>query len=72
MNLDVNTDTDHRKQLQYELYATINRHGISSGGHYTACCKGQVSHKWHHYNDSQVTEVDIKNIPSKKHIYSLL
>jgi ubiquitin C-terminal hydrolase len=42
----------------YELFSTIHHHGSAGGGHYTSHAKHPVNHKWAHYDDERVYEVD--------------
>ena len=45
----------------YELISICNHSGRCLGGHYTAYIKNQ-NNKWYHFNDTNVTEIDKKNI----------
>ena len=45
-------------KCDYELFATIEHHGSSRGGHYTSHAKHPVSGKWNFYDDESVTTVD--------------
>ena len=44
----------------YELFSTIHHHGSANGGHYTAHAKHPVNHKWAHYDDERVYDVEGK------------
>jgi ubiquitin C-terminal hydrolase len=44
----------------YELFSTIHHHGSAGGGHYTSHAKHPVNHKWAHYDDERVYEVEGK------------
>ena len=37
----------------YELFATVNHHGVAGGGHYTAQAKHPVTGKWNHFDDER-------------------
>ena len=43
----------------YELYGVCNHSGSVMGGHYTAFVKN-ANGKWYHYNDTNVSEVNIE------------
>jgi ubiquitin C-terminal hydrolase len=44
-------------KASYELFATVDHHGHSGGGHYTSYSKHSVSGKWIMYDDDTGTEV---------------
>lgn len=44
----------------YNLYGVCNHSGSSMGGHYTAFVKN-ANEKWYHYNDTNVSEVALRN-----------
>ena len=55
-----------KKSSKYDLYGVCNHSGNIFGGHYTAFVKNS-SNKWHHYNDTTITEVkEPKNIKSNR------
>ncbi len=50
----------YKKELyKYELYGVCNHSGGLMGGHYTAYVKN-ANDKWYHFNDTNVSEVGIK------------
>ena len=58
---------------EYELYAFINHFGKTYGGHYTACCRGNISNsntQWHHYDDSRVVRMNMEEV-NKRNAYIL-
>lgn len=44
-------------KASYELFATVDHHGHSGGGHYTSYSKHAVSGRWVMYDDDSATEV---------------
>jgi ubiquitin C-terminal hydrolase len=44
-------------KASYELFATVDHHGNSGGGHYTSYSKHAVSGKWVMYDDDSAMEV---------------
>lgn len=48
----------------YDLYGIVNHSGGVGFGHYTAYAKNNG--KWYNYDDSSVSEVDAKDIVTKK------
>lgn len=44
-------------KASYELFATVDHHGNSGGGHYTSYSKHSVSGRWVMYDDDKGTEV---------------
>ena len=45
-------DSPEQSQHQgYELFATVDHHGVAGGGHYTAQAKSPLSEKWHLFDD---------------------
>jgi ubiquitin C-terminal hydrolase len=52
----------------YELFATVNHHGNSNGGHYTSYAKHSVSGKWVLYDDESGVEVPDVIINSSTYI----
>lgn len=53
----------------YELYSVCNHSGSLNGGHYWSICK-KNNGKWYDFNDSSVSQIDVKNIISE-HNYIL-
>ena len=54
------------KEKIYDLYATINHQGQTTGGHYVAYCKeDNKSDTWYYYNDTEVKEVKATSIKKK-------
>ncbi|XP_046898273.1 putative ubiquitin carboxyl-terminal hydrolase 50 [Hypomesus transpacificus] len=41
----------------YSLYAVVNHTGDLDMGHYTALCHSTLSHAWHRFDDTTVTEI---------------
>ena len=44
-------------KASYELFSTIEHHGVSGGGHYTSHAKHSVTEKWTFYDDESGIEV---------------
>jgi len=58
-SMPIETDTNQKEPLLYDLFAVSNHLGGSAGGgHYTAYCKNFKNEKWYHFNDQSVTEVN--------------
>ena len=51
--------------LVYELYSILVHSGGAYGGHYYAYIKSFEDGKWYTFNDTTVSEVDQKELPSK-------
>jgi ubiquitin C-terminal hydrolase len=51
------SSTEPSSRDSYELFATINHHGSSGGGHYTSQAKHPVSGKWAQYDDESGREI---------------
>ena len=41
----------------YELFATVNHHGVAGGGHYTAQAKHPVTGKWNLFDDERAMAI---------------
>jgi ubiquitin carboxyl-terminal hydrolase 8 len=41
----------------YECFATVDHHGSSGGGHYTAQAKSPLTEKWHTFDDETATPI---------------
>ncbi len=41
----------------YECFATVDHHGSSGGGHYTAQAKSPLTEKWHVFDDETATPI---------------
>ena len=39
------------RQVNYKLYATVDHHGSTGGGHYTAQAESPINQKWYGYDD---------------------
>jgi len=52
----------------YELFATINHHGSSGGGHYTSCAKHPVTGGWAFYDDECGRSCDVPLLNSTAYI----
>jgi len=59
------------KISKYDLYATINHHGILGSGHYIAHAKNRFSDDWHKFNDSICSIVNESNIRNMNSAYCL-
>ena len=46
----------------YELFATVNHHGVAGGGHYTAQAKHPVTGKWNLYDDERTMPITSPSI----------
>ena len=46
----------------YELFATVNHHGVAGGGHYTAQAKHPVTGKWNHFDDERPSAMNAPSI----------
>jgi len=53
-------------KYKYDLYGVCNHSGSALGGHYTAYVKTLGSGKWHHFNDTSVSEVNERVVVSTK------
>jgi ubiquitin C-terminal hydrolase len=42
----------------YELFATVDHHGSSGGGHYTAQAKSPLTEKWHLFDDETASSMN--------------
>jgi len=49
---------------KYDLFAVCNHYGSLAYGHYTAFAKNYLSEKWYCFDDSQVMEIDEREILS--------
>lgn len=49
---------------KYDLFAVCNHYGSLAYGHYTAFAKNYLSEKWYCFDDSQVMEIDEREIVS--------
>jgi ubiquitin carboxyl-terminal hydrolase 8 len=47
-----------KENYKYELYGVCNHSGGVMGGHYTSCVKN-ANGKWYHYNDTNVSEIQL-------------
>ena len=55
-----------KNSYHYDLYGVCNHSGGVLGGHYTSYVKN-ANDNWYHFNDTDVSEVDVKeNIISPK------
>ncbi len=48
----------------YSLYGVCNHFGSLEGGHYTAYCYSQVYDKWYKYDDTEVYEMEPRDVKS--------
>lgn len=55
-------------KASYELFATVDHHGHSGGGHYTSYSKHSVTGKWIMYDDDSATEVPDVSINTSTYI----
>lgn len=63
-----NKSEEVSSKASYELFATINHHGSSRGGHYTSHAKHSVLGKWFLYDDEHSIEVPDISINSSTYI----
>jgi uncharacterized UBP type Zn finger protein len=49
----------------YKLKSIVIHQGHCEGGHYYAFIRDGLSQEWYQFNDTHVTEFDIKNIPKE-------
>jgi ubiquitin C-terminal hydrolase len=66
-NLDLSPFTIGYKEQSYvyDLYAICNHSGNVFGGHYTSFIKN-ANGKWYHFDDNNVTEIDVNNLITPK------
>ena len=66
-NLDLSPFTIGYKEQSYvyDLYGICNHSGNVFGGHYTSFIKN-ANGKWYHFDDNNVTEVDVNNLITPK------
>lgn len=55
-------------KASYELFATVDHHGHSGGGHYTSYSKHSVTGKWILYDDETGTEVPDVSINTSTYV----
>lgn len=52
----------------YELFATVNHHGVAGGGHYTAQAKHPVTGKWNLFDDEKSAPIASPHIDKSAYI----
>jgi ubiquitin carboxyl-terminal hydrolase 4/11/15 len=52
----------------YELFATVNHHGSSGGGHYTAQARHPVSGQWAFFDDENAREIERPELGASTYI----
>ena len=67
---NMNIEDKMGRKVNYDLVSLVNHIGLTTGGHYTAYCKDNISSKWQYCNDTKVTEVNVNEI-KKKDVYML-
>ena len=65
-NLNIGEYIQYKENKQenylYDLFAVANHKGTLDKGHYYAYCKNKDNKKWYEFNDSNVKEIEEKNI----------
>ncbi len=56
------------KTKQYSLFATIDHHGSSHGGHYNCQAKNPLTGKWNGYDDETVFDIEKPGIGTSTYI----
>ena len=56
---------NNNDELIYDLFAVANHSGGLQGGHYYAYCKNYLDNNWYKFDDSNVKELEKKDIVSK-------
>jgi len=56
---------DHFPDPLYDCVAVVNHYGSFGGGHYVACAKNPVDHKWRLFDDAYVKVVDGASVISE-------
>jgi ubiquitin carboxyl-terminal hydrolase 8 len=65
-------DSPEPSQLQpYECFATVDHHGSSGGGHYTAQAKSPLTEKWHMFDDETASSISEPNFGTSTYILFL-
>lgn len=55
----------------YDLFATVDHHGVAGGGHYTAQAKSPLTDKWHLFDDETAHSISEPQIGSSSYILFL-
>nr|XP_053630096.1 ubiquitin carboxyl-terminal hydrolase 8-like isoform X3 [Cherax quadricarinatus] len=69
--LSLSQFTHSAEDKQYELYGVCTHAGSMTGGHYTAYCKNWDFFRWYRFNDSEVQEVEEKQVMSQHYAHIL-
>ena len=56
------------RQVNYKLYATVDHHGSTGGGHYTAQGQSPLNQKWYGYDDDSTHILQQPSIGSSSYI----
>jgi ubiquitin carboxyl-terminal hydrolase 8 len=56
------------RQVNYRLYATVDHHGSTGGGHYTAQAQSPLNQKWYGYDDDSTHILQQPSIGSSSYI----
>jgi ubiquitin carboxyl-terminal hydrolase 4/11/15 len=56
------------RQVNYKLYATVDHHGSTGGGHYTAQAESPLNQKWYGYDDDSTHILQQPSIGSSSYI----
>ena len=52
----------------YELFATVNHHGVAGGGHYTAQAKNPITGTWNLFDDERSMQIQTPHIDHSAYI----
>jgi ubiquitin C-terminal hydrolase len=52
----------------YELFATVNHHGVAGGGHYTAQAKHPVTGQWNFFDDERSVQMSTPIIDKSAYV----
>ncbi len=66
------SDSPEQSQHQaYELFATVDHHGVAGGGHYTAQAQSPLSEKWHLFDDETAHPIDQPRVGESTYVLFL-
>ena len=66
------SDSPEPSKIQaYDLFATVDHHGVAGGGHYTAQAKSPLTDKWHLFDDETAHSISEPQIGSSSYILFL-
>ena len=66
LNMEKYTINYIEKDTVYKLMGICIQEGSLSGGHYYAICRNELNNKWYKYNDSNVSEINKKDVYNYK------